>query len=398
MTLTRIKRALAASGILLAAAATALPASADTQGIHEKEIVIGTHQDLSGPLTSWGVPVRNGLIMAFDEINEAGGIHGRKIRLVVEDTGYDPRRAVLATQKLINRDRVFAIIAALGSPTVIASMPLALRRGVPVIFPFTAADQTYDPYHPLKFASNIPYVHAMRIGTRYFIENDGVTKIGLLYQDDEFGLNVKRGAELEAEAHGLTIVESTTYKRGATDFSSQIARLRAADVELVVLGTVVRETIGAMQAARSLGWNPIFLCSQACYTPEVHDLGGDTVNGVYAISQTPIPYPDDPNPRIREWVENYNKKFNLVANVQAVGAYTLARLFAEAMEKAGPDVTTESFAQALVDMEPWVDPDLGGVPINFTDGDHLGTKSGFLAQIKDGRWVTLTEAMSLDGN
>ncbi len=386
-----------AAGLLLAAPA-ATPAFADAQGVSPTEIVLGTHQDLSGPLTSWGVPVRNGLIMAFDEINAAGGVNGRQIRLVVEDTGYDPRRAVLATQKLINRDKVFAIIAALGSPTVIASMPLALRRGVPVLFPFTAADQTYDPYHPLKFASNIPYVHAMRIGTRHFIETAGVTRIGLLYQDDEFGLNVKRGAEQEAIAHGFEIVESTTYKRGATDFSSQIARLRAADVELVVLGTVVRETIGAMQSARSLGWDPIFLCSQACYTPEVHDLGGDTVNGVYAVAQTPIPYPDDPNPKLREWTAAYQERFNLVANVQAVGAYTLARLFAEALERAGPEPTPENLAQALVDMEPWVDPDLGGVPVDFHEGDHLGSKSGFLAQIKDGRWVTLTEPMSVDGD
>jgi len=398
MTFTGITRALAASGFILAAGFAATPAFASAQGVGETEIVLGTHQDLSGPLTSWGVPVRNGLLMAFEEINAGGGVHGRQIRLVVEDTGYDPRRAVLATQKLINRDKVFAIIAALGSPTVIASMPLALRRGVPVLFPFTAADQTYDPYHPLKFASNIPYVHAMRIGTRHFIETEGVTRIGLLYQDDEFGLNVKRGAEIEAAAHGLEIVESTTYKRGATDFSSQIARLRAADAELIVLGTVVRETIGAMQSARSLGWDPIVLCSQACYTPEVHDLGGDTVNGVYAVSQTPIPYPDDPNPKLREWVAKYNERFNLVANVQAVAAYTLARLFAEALEKAGPEPTAESFAQALVDMEPWVDPDLGGVPIDFNEGDHLGTKSGFLAQIKDGRWITLTGPMSVEAD
>ena len=397
MTGNSLRIALAASGFLLAAGQI-VPAAAETQGVSPSEIVLGTHQDLSGPLTSWGVPVRNGLQMAFDDINASGGVNGRQIRLVVEDTGYDPRRAVLATQKLINRDKVFAIIAALGSPTVIASMPLALRRGVPVLFPFTAADQTYDPYHPLKFASNIPYVHAMRIGTRHFIETEGVTKIGLLYQDDEFGLNVKRGAEQEAEAHGLTIVESTTYKRGATDFSSQIARLRAADVEMVVLGTVVRETIGAMQAARSLGWDPIMLCSQACYTPEVHDLGGDTVNGLYAISQTPIPYPDDPNPKLRAWTAEYEKRFNLVANVQAVSAYTLARLFAEALERAGPEPTAESFTQALVDMEPWVDPDFGGVPIDFSEGDHLGTKSGFLAQIKEGRWVTLSEPMSVEAD
>src|SRR3954462_9992005 len=104
---------------------TCLPAAAQTkvtnQGISADEIVIGTHQDLSGPIKVWGVPVSNGMKMAVEEVNAAGGINGRKIKMILENNGYDPKRAVLASQKMIERDKVFAMVGPMGSPTVLAS-------------------------------------------------------------------------------------------------------------------------------------------------------------------------------------------------------------------------------------------------------------------------------------
>ncbi len=142
-----------------------LPAAAQqtkvtNQGISPTEIVLGTHQDLSGPIKSWGVPVTNGMKMAVEEINAAGGINGRKLKLIVEDVGYDPKRAVLATQKLVEKDKVFAMVGPLGSPTVLAAQDILLDAGVPQLFPVTSAEFTYkmDPKNPqerLKF-NNVP--------------------------------------------------------------------------------------------------------------------------------------------------------------------------------------------------------------------------------------------------
>src|SRR2546430_589684 len=122
-----------------ALALTHLPAAAQTkvtnQGISADEIVIGTHQDLSGPIKFWGVPVSNGMKMAVEEINAAGGINGRKIKLVIEDSGYDPKRAVLASQKMVERDKVFAMVGPMGSPTVLASQDVLFDAGVLQLFP-----------------------------------------------------------------------------------------------------------------------------------------------------------------------------------------------------------------------------------------------------------------------
>src|SRR3982751_7061660 len=108
-----------------ALALTCLPAAAQTKitndGISATEIVIGTHQDLSGPIKGWGVPVSNGMKMAVEEVNAAGGINGRKIKLIVEDSGYDPKKGVLAAQKLIEKDKIFAMVGPMGSPTVLAA-------------------------------------------------------------------------------------------------------------------------------------------------------------------------------------------------------------------------------------------------------------------------------------
>ena len=101
-----------------------------TRASSTTEIVVGTHQDLSGPIKAWGVPVSNGMKMAIEEINAAGGINGRKIRLIIEDSGYDPKRAVLDTQKLIERDRSSPWSAPMGSPTVLAAQDIVLDAGV----------------------------------------------------------------------------------------------------------------------------------------------------------------------------------------------------------------------------------------------------------------------------
>ncbi len=366
------------------------------RGVSRSEIVLGTHQDLSGPIVSWGVSARNGMIMALEEVNAQGGVHGRKLRLLVEDTGYEPGRAVLVTRKLLDRDGIFAMIGALGSPTVLASMPLVLRKNTLHLFPFTAAEGTYEPFHPLKFASNTPYKDSIRVGVRHLIKTRGVRRAGILYQDDDFGLDVRRGTEAELAAQGLAPAAVTSYKRGATDFTTQIARLKAAGADFVVMGTVIRETVGAMKAARALDWNAPFLCSQACYTPETADLGGAAVAGLYATGQIPVPYADDPNSKLRDWLRRYEARFPVQGNVQALTGYTIMRLFVEGLRRAGPEPTAEKVARALEEMPSWVDPDVGGAPIDYTPQDHLGVHTAFVARIENGRWRTITDLIEVE--
>ena len=159
------KASLAAVVLTLAVGPTLAQTKVTNQGISADEIVIGTHQDLSGPIKGWGVPVSNGMKLAVDEINAAGGVHGRKLKLILEDSGYDPKKAVLATQKMIEKDKIFVNLGSMGSPTVLAAQDITLDAGVLQLFPLTAAEFTFkfDPakaQERLKFNNLLPYVES----------------------------------------------------------------------------------------------------------------------------------------------------------------------------------------------------------------------------------------------
>ena len=159
-------------------------------GISKDEILIGTIQDLSGPIAAFGKQSRNGMQLRVDEINEQGGINGRKLRLIVEDNGYDPRKAVLAAQKLVNRDKVFAVVGHIGSAHNNAAMPIQFAKGVINFLPITAAREMYEPFHKLKFSFAATYFDQMRAGLPVMFKNKAYAKPCLIYQDDEFGLEV----------------------------------------------------------------------------------------------------------------------------------------------------------------------------------------------------------------
>src|SRR5215472_16978857 len=182
---------LAGVGALAAVVALAALAGAQaTRGVTPSEIVLGTHTDLSGPAATYGVSSSNAVKMRFDEANEAGGIHGRKIKLIVEDTQYQVPRAVQAGTKLINRDRIFAMIAALGTPMNNALFKDQFEAGVPNLFPLSAARSMYLPFDRMKFVQAATYVDQVRAGIKYFVQARGRKAVCAMYQDTDFGKEV----------------------------------------------------------------------------------------------------------------------------------------------------------------------------------------------------------------
>jgi len=128
------------------------PALAQSQGVSKNEILVGTIQDLSGPLAAFGKALRQGMLLRIEEINEQGGVHGRKLKLVAEDSGYDPKRAVLAAQKLVNQDKVFIVAGHIGTAQNMAAMPVQFEKNVVNFLPVTAAREMYEPFNRLKYS------------------------------------------------------------------------------------------------------------------------------------------------------------------------------------------------------------------------------------------------------
>jgi branched-chain amino acid transport system substrate-binding protein len=391
------RAALIGAAIALVPGGVGAQTKVTNQGVTPSEIALGTHQDLSGPVKGWGVAVANGMKMAVDEINAAGGIQGRKIKLVVEDSGYDPKRAVLASQKLIEKDQVFSMVGPMGSPTVLAAQDIVLEAGVPQLFPLTAAQFTFkfDPAKPqerLKFNNLLPYVESTRAAVKYMVDLKHPKRPCFLHQDDEYGKNVLDGFTAQLVAMKIEPGTVATYKRGASDFSAQVARMKSDGCDLVVLGTVIRETIGAMAEAKKLDWNVDFLGALPTNVMEVPALGKDAVEGLYAASAFEIPYEDTAKGKVKEWLVNYKKMFGTDANTQAIIGYNAIKTFAFYADLAGKDLTGQNLLEALESGKEFQDI-FGSPPVKFSKTNHLATEVTQVQQIQNGRWVLLKEGL-----
>ncbi len=148
-----------AAAALAAAAGTTF---AQSQGVSKDKLVLGSIQDLSGPIAGFGKQVRLGMMLRVDEINEQGGVSGRKLELLVEDSAYDPKKAVLAAQKLVNQDKIFAMLGHIGTAQNLAAMPVQFEKNVVNFFPVTAAREMYEPFHKLKYSFAATYFDQMR--------------------------------------------------------------------------------------------------------------------------------------------------------------------------------------------------------------------------------------------
>ncbi|GBU15526.1 hypothetical protein AwPolaro_09040 [Polaromonas sp.] len=380
--------------LLLLAATLTLSASlamAQQQGVSANEIVLGSIQDLSGPIAGFGKQIRNGLQMRVEEVNAQGGIQGRKLRLIVEDSGYDPKRAVLAAQKLVNNDKIFIMVAHLGTAQNMAAMPVQFRKNVVNFFPITSAREMYEPFHRLKYAFNVSYYDQIRTMTPKLVKEKNAQKICTIYQDDEFGLEVLRGGEVGLKTIDTGFVEKTTYKRGATDFSAQVAKMKAANCDFVLLGTLIRETVGVINEARKTGFSPTFLGSSGAYTDLIHKLGGKPMDGLYAAMAVQHPYLNDTSPPLlRAWAQRYTERFKEEPTVFSVYGYSTIDSFAIAADKAGPNLNTDSFITAMDSLV--LAPDIFGSPgYSFGPQKRLGSDMVRLSQIQNGQWKVTSD-------
>jgi branched-chain amino acid transport system substrate-binding protein len=372
-------------------------ARVESRGISRTEITLGTIQDLSGPIAGFGKHARQGMLMRVNEQNEFGGVHGRKIKLLIEDHSYDPKKAVLAAQKLVNQEKIFAMVGNMGSAQNIATFPILFDKNVINFHPLAAAREMYEPHHRLKVAFLPTYYDQMRIAAPRMMKDHNLKKACIIYQDDEYGLEILRGAEAGLKAINTELTEKTSYKRGATDFSSQVARMKAAGCDLVLLGTIIRETVGTIGEARKTGYNPTFVAVAGAYTDLIPRLGGKAMDGLYATMLGQIPYADESSiQQVRFWANKYKTQFNEDPTEFAVYGYHLVDAFIRVAQKAGPDLNTESFLRAL---ETIVIPrdQFGMAEETYGPTKRLGTRYSRLSKLQDGRWKVVSDYVTFNG-
>jgi branched-chain amino acid transport system substrate-binding protein len=223
-----------------------------------------------------------------------------------------------------------------------------LEAGVPSLFPFSAARSMYLPFHRLKFYGAASYVDQVRAGIKYFVQEKGRRAVCAMYQDTDFGKEVLDGIQMQLDEMKLKLVEVATHKPTDQDFTAEITKLKSAGCDLVVLGTIVRDSIVPYATARKIGWTEVdFLGSAATYDMFVAAAQGGVTEGLYAMGLTDMPYRDTLSPVAQSWFDRYKERFKVEPNIGAVYGYVSADLTVAGLEHAGPDLTLDSLIAGL---------------------------------------------------
>ncbi len=368
-----------------------VPVFGGETGVTDNSVTVGASMDMTGPIAFVGKSVSDGMNVYFSAVNDAGGIHGRKISQVVEDHGYNPSRAVASVVKLNTRDKVFAIVGSVGTPTTLAMIPALEKAGLPLVGTGSFSPKLADPPKKYVFHLLTNYNDQMRIGLDYLVKDLGVKKpkLGIIYQDDDFGKHCLEGLQQQADKYGIPIIGKVTYKRGAVDFNPQVVRMMNAGVEYCFLATIYRETAGVVKEAKKLGWNTTFMVSAAAADPITLKLSGPAADGLLGVACGELF--DSQRTDWKEYVERTEKYGKgKPAFYHSVG-YLYAKIFCEGLRIAGRDLTREKFIKAMESIKNFNT----GVGPNITFGPNLrsGAHSAFIvkANAQKGQFEKLTE-------
>jgi ABC-type branched-subunit amino acid transport system substrate-binding protein len=385
-------RALVRCLVALLVLAAAGPALAQ-QGVTDTEIVLGCSNSFSGPLAFTGEQATKfGVDLYVKVVNDAGGIHGRKVRTVYYDDGYKPQEAVANTRKLVEQDRVFAVIAPQGTPPVVATMPYLEENKVPLLFPFQGSPVTRGRRY--VFSGMTLYDRQSRMMIDYLAGPRKYTTFGVLYQDDEYGKSFLTAFEKDLGRHNLKIAAAEPVKRGVTDVSAQIAKLQAARPQVTFLVLTPPAGAQALKERQKIGWSETVMVSSGPLTDERYlALAGDAAEGVEGLSLWPDPVSSD-LPGVKAYRAAMQKYFpKNEPNRYSLSGYVAAMLFTEGARRAGKTLTRESLITALEGLRTW---DSGILPPLTIGPDHETQRQGFWVKVEKGHFKQLTDWLKSD--
>lgn len=387
----RLSMRLAASlALALLGLVAAVPAAAQ-QGVTDTEIVIGCSNSFSGPLAYTGEQAtRYGVDLYAKVINDAGGIHGRRIRTVYYDDGYKPQEAVANTRKLVEQDKIFAVIAPQGTPPVLATLEYLEENKVPLLFPFQGSPVIRGRKY--VFSGMTLYDRQSKMMIDYLVGQRKFKTFGVLYQDDDYGKAFLASFEKDLVRHHLKLTATESVKRGVTDVSAQIAKLRAAAPQVTFLVLTPGPGAQALKERQKIGWTDTVMVSSGPLTDEKYlALAGDAAEGVEGLSLWPDPVTSE-LPGVKAYRAAMQKYFpGNEPNRYSLSGYFAGMLFAEGAKRAGRTLTRETLIAALEGIRNF---DSGILPPLSIGPDHETQKQGFWVRVEHGRFKPLTDWLS----
>ncbi len=356
-------------------------------GITEQEIILGQSCALSGPAQALGTGMKVGLNAYFSKINVAGGVQGRKINLISLDDGYEPYRAIKNTRTLIQKNKVFMLVGAVGTPTSKAVVPMAEKAGVPFFGPFTGAEFLRNPFK--KYVINVrgSYYQEMEKIAQYVVDRLGKTRIACFYQNDGYGQAGLNGIKIALAKRSLELVSSGTYERNTVAVKSGLLTIKKSHPEAVIMVGAYKPCAEFIKLAKKIGMKDVVFCNISFVGTEAlrKELGGD---GEGCIISQVVTFPWNTDvPLVKEYIAAMGKyqpeeKIGFVS----LEGYMVGKLFSMAAGSVRGELTHENLIRTI---ESEATFDLGGVNLQFGPDDHQGMDEVFLTIIRSGKIVPL---------
>jgi ABC-type branched-subunit amino acid transport system substrate-binding protein len=372
------------SGLAAALASCAIIAlsvgpSAAEDGVTADRILFGQVAPLAGPAAALGLGMQTGIRAAFGEINRAGGVNGRKLELTSLDDGYEPDRSIAQTRKLIEEDKVFALIGPVGTPTSKAAQPIATAAHVPFIGPFTGAGFLRDPKLDNVINIRASYDAETEAWVKHLTEDLKIKKIAIFFQDDAFGRAGLEGVKKAMEKRGIALAAEGTYERNTVAVKTALLTLKRAEPEAVVMVGAYKPCAELIRLARKSDFNPVFVnISFVGASALAKELGPDG-KGVIVSQVVPFPW-DTSLPIVAEYqaaIKANDPKAE--PDFVSLEGYLAGRLAAAALAKSGDSPTRDAMLRAIKDTGRF---DIGGLAMTFGPARNEGLDRVFLTVIQ----------------
>ncbi|WP_208349630.1 ABC transporter substrate-binding protein [Pseudaestuariivita rosea] len=368
----RAKLVAALSTLLIPVTAMAEP------GVSDDAVMFGQIAALDGPAAQLGLGMQVGLMAAFEEVNRNGGVNGRMLKLESFDDGYEPDRSTAHINQMISNNQHFALIGTVGTPTNVALQPIATQANLPLVGPFTGAGFLRNADNNNVYNVRGSYDAETEAWIAELVDNMGLQRIAILYQDDSFGQAGLSGVNKALTRRNMQLVAEGTYTRNTTDVKDALITIRDASPDAVVMVGAYRPVGEFIKLSRSYDFTPEFVTISFVGSQALADELWPEGAGVI-ISQV-VPFPWDKNIPIVSDYQTALKAYNDNASFGFVSleGYLVGRLTIDALAKAGPNPTRESFLAAL---EGTSSLDLGGVELSFNPDDNQGIDQIFMTRL-----------------
>jgi branched-chain amino acid transport system substrate-binding protein len=312
---------------------SAVPAGAQTGPAKGEPIYLGVSGPLTGPNAQYGAQWKQGFDLALDEINGSGGIKGRPLAYIFEDSQSDPRQSVAVAQKFVADKRVVAELGDFSSPASMAASPIYQRAKL-VQFGFTNSHPDFTKGGDYMWSNSVSQADEQPLSAAFAVKRLGMKRIAVLHLNTDWGRTSKDIFVKAAKEYGAEVVATEGYMPDEKDFRSTIVRVRDANPDGLMLISYYSDAALVARQLQQAGVKLPTVAASSVYSPKFIELGGDAIEGIFTASRY---FPDDPRPQVRDFISKFKKKYDKEPDAFNAYAYDSMTLMAQVMREAGTD-------------------------------------------------------------